>query len=68
MIKNILAILFLFAIGSFKHKITLQWQGYFSYNLVRDIAESLIILLLQRMHCFKKFKYQRIKTIILLTV
>jgi hypothetical protein len=40
MIKNILAILFLFAIGSFQAQNNLQWQGYFSYNLVRDIAES----------------------------
>jgi hypothetical protein len=27
----------------------LQWQGYFSYNLVRDIAESLIIFF-----CFRE--------------
>jgi ligand-binding sensor domain-containing protein len=40
MVKNIFAIFFFFTICSFQGQNNLQWQGYFSYNLVRDIAES----------------------------
>jgi ligand-binding sensor domain-containing protein len=40
MVKNICAIFFFLLFSFVQGQTNLQWQGYFSYNLVRDIAES----------------------------
>ena len=40
MFKTICAIFFFFLFSFVQGQTNLQWQGYFSYNLIRDITES----------------------------